>query len=636
MAGAEEVAPDPGQAPAEGPVAPSLYGAGPPRPGRMAALRLPGLIVRAFRLVWEGARHELIFCMGIQVLSGAGVTLQLLLGRSVIAAVVSERRQQLGDVLPQLIGLGVVTALLGFAAAALRERQSIVAELVECHVQGQIIDVVSEVDLEAFETPAFHDRLRRAKVSATDRSWQAAFGVISLLSGLTSLAGLAVVLVSIQPLVLLVVLVAGVPLWLATTRNGRATYDFAYGMTAADRERMALQSALTGQAEAKEVRLFGLAPHLRHRYDRLYATRIAELRRVARLRMRRSLLANAGATVVTLLGVGLLVQLALSDRISAADAGVAAVAVQQMGSRLRALNGSAGNLHECSLFLDDLVTFLGLRQAVADDRPTAAAPASFRQLRMEGVSFVYPGTTRPVLHDVSIEIGGEEVVALVGTNGSGKTTLAKILCGLYAPTTGRVLWDGEDVVLCDPEALRRGMAAIFQDFVHYELSGRDNIGLGDCDRIDDLDAIRRAAELAGADEAIGALPDGYETRLSRAYEGGAELSVGQWQRVALARAFFRDAPFLVLDEPTAALDAEAEHELFESLRALQRGRAVLLISHRFSSVRSADRIYLLDQGRVAEAGTHEELMAVGGRYAELFNRQASAYLDGHNRAAGGG
>jgi len=584
-------------------------------------------VARAFGLVWAAARRELLVCIGIQLLSGVGVTAQLLLGRSVIAVVVGGGHHHLSDVVPQLIGLGVVSALLGFGVAALRERQSIVAELVERHVQGQIIDVVSEVDLEAFETPAFHDRLRRAKVNAADRSWQAAFGVISLLSGLTSMLGLAVVLVGIQPVILLVVLGTAAPLWLATARNGRATYDFAFGMTALDRERTALQSTLTGQAEAKEVRLFGLAPHLRGRYDRLYARRIAELRRVARLRMRRSLVANGGATIVTLLAVAFLVQLALTGRISAADAGVAAVAVQQLGSRLRALDGSAGNLHECSLFLDDLVSFLGLRQAVAADRPSDPAPASFRRLAMEGVSFSYPGTARPVLRDVSIEIGGDEVVALVGTNGSGKTTLAKILCGLYAPTSGRVLWDGTDVGRCDPAQVRRGVAAIFQDFVHYELSGRDNVGLGDVGRIDDLSAIRQAARLAGADDAIAGLPDGYDSRLSRAYEGGAELSIGQWQRVALARAFFRDAPFLVLDEPTAALDAEAEHELFESLRTLQRGRAVLLISHRFSSVRSADRIYLLDQGRVAEAGTHAELVALGGRYAELFTRQASAYLD---------
>ncbi|MEO5679854.1 MAG: ATP-binding cassette domain-containing protein, partial [Acidimicrobiales bacterium] len=199
----------------------------------------------------------------------------------------------------------------------------------------------------------------------------------------------------------------------------------------------------------------------------------------------------------------------------------------------------------------------------------------------------------------------------------------------YAPTSGRVLWDDLDVAGCDPDQLRRGVTAIFQDFVHYELSARENVGLGDSDRADDLAGIREAARLAGADDFLAGLPTGYQTRLSRAYEGGAEMSIGQWQRIALARAFFRDAPLLVLDEPTAALDAEAEHQLFDSIRALQRGRAVLLISHRFSSVRSADRIYVLEGGRVAETGTHGDLMGHEGLYARMFRLQAAAYLEGH-------
>ncbi|MEO5680633.1 MAG: ATP-binding cassette domain-containing protein, partial [Acidimicrobiales bacterium] len=485
---------------------PDEVGGAVPDPDRLSPLRLPGLLVRAFKLVWQGARGELTACIVVQVLAGVGLTLQLLLGRNVLATVVSDQRHHLADVLPDLLGLAVVTALLGFATALIRERQQILAELVERHVQGQIIDVVSALDLEVFESPAFHDRLRRAKVNAADRSWQAAFGVVTLLSGLAGLAGLAVVLFSVEPLVLPVVLVAGFPLWVATARNGRAAYQFAYGMTAADRERGYLQEALTGRVEAKEIRLFSLAAFLRRRYDALYARRITELRRVARRRMRRSLIANGGATAVTLLGVGVLVQLALTRRISPADAGVAAVAVQQLGTRLRGLDASAGNLHECSLFLDDLVTFLALRTAVAAERPAGPAPSSFQRLSVDEVSFTYPGTGRPVLQDVSIEIGAEEVVALVGRNGSGKTTLAKILCGLYAPTSGRVLWDDVDVAGCDPDQLRRGVTAIFQDFVHYELSARDNVGLGDCQRADDLDGIRAAARLADADGFLSGLP----------------------------------------------------------------------------------------------------------------------------------
>ena len=227
---------------------------------------------------------------------------------------------------------------------------------------------------------------------------------------------------------------------------------------------------------------------------------------------------------------------------------------------------------------------------------------------------------------VSLEIGAGEIVALVGENGSGKTTLAKLLCRLYLPERGRVLWDGMDTATVDPDELRRSVAVIFQDFLHYSLPASENVGMGRHQRIGDLKGIRGAALHAGADDFLATLPKGYETVLGPEFQGGKELSVGQWQRVALARAFFRDAPFIILDEPTAALDARAEHELFESIRTLCQGRSVLLISHRFSSVRSADRIYVLHEGRVVESGSHDQLMGQGGRYADLFTLQASAYL----------
>jgi ATP-binding cassette subfamily B protein len=246
-------------------------------------------------------------------------------------------------------------------------------------------------------------------------------------------------------------------------------------------------------------------------------------------------------------------------------------------------------------------------------------------LEARGLTFSYPSSDRPAIVDVSIELRAGEVVALVGENGSGKTTLAKLLAGLYRPQRGVIRWDGHDVAESDPDALRRSVAVIFQDFQHYHLSAADNIGLGRVEARDHRDGVIGAARRVDADSFIAALPDGYETRLGPEFEAGVDLSVGQWQRLALARAFFRDAPFVILDEPTAALDPRAEHDLFERIRELLEGKTVLLISHRFSSVRSADRIYVLEAGRIAAHGTHRELMDEGGLYAELFTLQAEAY-----------
>jgi ATP-binding cassette, subfamily B, bacterial len=283
--------------------------------------------------------------------------------------------------------------------------------------------------------------------------------------------------------------------------------------------------------------------------------------------------------------------------------------------------------------MDDYVAFLNELPRALAARPSGSAPKGFRRLDVDHITFTYPSGDRPALTDVSLHIDEGEVVALVGENGSGKTTLAKLLARLYAPQRGAIRWDGVDISGADPGELRRSVAVIFQDFLHYYLKAPDNIGLGRHEAIDELEQIRDAARHADAEAFLAALPSGYETMLGPEFEGGTDLSVGQWQRIALARAFFRDAPFVILDEPTAALDPRAEHDLFERIRALLSGRTVLLISHRFSSVRSADRIYVLEHGRITEDGTHAQLMDRGGVYAELFSLQAASYLDG---AAEGG
>jgi ATP-binding cassette subfamily B protein len=297
-----------------------------------------------------------------------------------------------------------------------------------------------------------------------------------------------------------------------------------------------------------------------------------------------------------------------------------------IGQRLAYAGFSSEALLESAMFIEDYMAFVKhAPPAPPADRPLPATTPGL--VVAEDVRFTYPSGDTPALRGVSLRIEPGEVVALVGANGSGKTTLAKLLGGLYVPDAGRVLLHGVDTAAADRAALRRDVAVVFQDFLRYSLPARDNVALGRHERYDDEAAIRAAAERAGAHPDLAALPGGYDTQLGPAFHGGVDLSLGQWQKVALARVFFRDAPFVILDEPTAALDARAEHDLFARIRELFEDRSVLLISHRFSTVREADRIHVLDGGEVVEAGSHDELMARGGLYAELFSLQASAYRE---------
>jgi ATP-binding cassette subfamily B protein len=306
-------------------------------------------------------------------------------------------------------------------------------------------------------------------------------------------------------------------------------------------------------------------------------------------------------------------------------AGAAIVAIRMLASQVQAISSGVRLVFESGLFLDDVASFLELDTA---GQPGALPdpPRAFTTLTTQGLSFSYPGNDTPALDGVDITVGAGEVVALVGENGSGKTTLTKVVAGLYAPTTGVVRWDGIDARSYRPAGLRERVTIIFQDFVEYALSAADNVAIGRPDDPIDLARVREAAAAAGIDDVLAGLPDGYDTPLSRLFPGGRDLSGGQWQRVALARAFYRDAPLVILDEPTASMDPRAEHDLFASLRGVLAGRSAIVVSHRFSTVRDADRIYVMAAGKVVEQGSHTELMATNGLYADLFRLQAAAYL----------
>lgn len=584
--------------------------------------RLPATLARAVALVARAAPRVFVVTVVLQLLGAVALAGVVLLGGRLLQAVVVADREGAG--LRQLAGpvllLAGASVTASLVAPVLAQLQRLLAELAQRRTYERVLDVAGEAPLEAFETAAFFDRLQRVQANAVLRPLLVARSVVDLAGGAVGVVGLVAALLAVEPLLLPLLLTAGLPLLLVSRRASRAEYGFAVAQTARLRVRDYLRGVLLGRAEAKEVRAFALQDVLRRRYDRLYDEYVHGLRSQVRLRVRLAVMSSVLVTVVTIATMVVLVQLVLSDRLTLAGAGASALAVRLLSSRLELSFSALGTLLESALFLDELERFAAPSTAPGA-APGTAAPPVFEELRLEGVGFTYPGSDRRVLDDVSLSLRRGEVLALVGENGSGKTTLAKLLAGLFRPTEGRILWDEGDVASFDVGSYRRRVAVIFQDFLRYALPARDNIALA----AGDDGAVVAAARRAGAHAFLAALPHGYATVLSKEFADGADLSGGQWQRVALARAFHRDAPLVVLDEPTAALDPRAEHELFSTVRTLLADRTVLLISHRLATVRTADRIVVLQSGRVVEEGTHDELMRLEGTYAELFRLQAAGY-----------
>lgn len=589
---------------------------------------LPRLALSAVALARHASPRLFYLNASLLLANAAVMALQVFLAKLAIQGIVTQSGGgNLGVALPPLVGLVAITAVSGLATSAQQQFQRLLGEKVQLRTWEQILDVTTAVRLETFEGPEFFDDLQRVKANALLRPLTLSQGLVQLVGGVLGMLGLSVALVVIQPVLLPVLLAGGLPLWFLSRRTGGIEFTFRVNQTPQLRLREYLTDLLCGRNEAKEIRAFGLGPLLRRRWEENYREYLDDYKEHTRRRIR---LAGLGALVNTLatsVALGVVVWLVVRNRLTLSSAGAGIIAVRLLSGQIQQLFYGVGELFESALFLRDFESFRGrtpVAPASAKVRPPPRVEP-FTELRLEGVSFRYPNSEQLAVREVSLTIRAGEVIALVGENGSGKTTLAKLLCQVFEPTAGLMLWDGVDSRELDPEALRRNVGVIFQDFVRYQLSARENVGFGQADAVHDVAAIVKAARRAGADEFISALPDGYDTTLGKEYRGGHDLSLGQWQRIALARAFFRDAGFLVLDEPTASLDARSEYQLFEHVRALAAGRSQLLISHRFSTVKSADRIYVLHHGELVEQGSHEELMRLGMRYAELFDLQARAY-----------
>jgi ATP-binding cassette, subfamily B, bacterial len=392
---------------------------------------------------------------------------------------------------------------------------------------------------------------------------------------------------------------------------------------------------LTQAQHAKEIRVYDLGEELRRRYQLLREEIRRERFRMARQVGLENALTQIAGSVVVFGSFAFIAWQTVAGPLTVGDLVMYFGAVQRGHSSLQGLFSGLGSLYEDNLFLSNLSEFLNIEDRVIAKPDPIPVPDPIRHgIEFNSVTFRYPLGSRPVLQEVTLRVRPGEMVALVGSNGSGKTSLVKLLCRLYDPDEGSVTVDGIDLRDLDPTEYRKRVGIVFQDYAKYGLSVADNIGFGNSVRLSEHEDIQRAARTAGIADVIERLPGGYDTVLGRLFQQGEELSIGEWQKVALARAFFSSADILVVDEPTSSLDAEAEAEIFRSIRELIRDRIAFVISHRFSTVRMADRIYVLDSGKVVESGTHDELMALNGRYAHLFNIQAAPYAAAPSAVAG--
>ena len=575
------------------------------------------------QLLWRSSSAQTV---GLCVLTLVGGVVPLAVayaGKRIVDGVVAgDRSQTLRWV---FIELAAVTAL-AIVQRGLGLIRSVLGARLGIDINIMILEKALALDLSHFEDPDFYDKLTRARREASSRPVALVSESFALLQSVITLVGYAVLLTRFSAWAVLALTLATIPATVAEMRYSKLTFKTRNWRSQESRRLLYLEYVLANDEHAKEVKLFGIGPLLLGRYKTLSEEFYAEDKK---LYVRRAMWTQ----VLSLLGTGTFYGAYAAMAITAAarlltlgNMTMYVVAFRQGQQAFQSALGSIGAMYEHNLYMSNLWEYLHMSAPMARQSPTSSEPLTGTGIVMDDVGFKYPGKDTWALRHVNLSIPRGASVALVGENGAGKTTLVKLLTRLYEPTEGRILLDGKDLRDWDPVQLRQRFGVLFQDFNQYQLDVRENVGFGSVTHLAETPRIERAVDRGGAREVVAALPLGLEAPLGRWFKNGSELSGGQWQKIALSRAFMREeADILVLDEPTAALDANAEHAVFTRFRELAEGRTTVVISHRFPTVRMASQIVVIEQGQVVEQGTHEELVARGGRYARMFALQAEGY-----------
>lgn len=592
---------------------------------------------RVLPILWASARGWSILAVLLLMLEIFFGLLTLYLIKSLVDAITTllgteGQAVDLRGVLYQvsLFGAATIAFLVTRSASALaREAQGLrVADYVDCMIHTRAVSA----DLAFYESPAYFDTLQRARQSGNQRPAQVTSNILMLGKNLIMLAAVTVLLISINWMLLPILLIAIIPALFVRVHFTRRLYEWRRRRTPMERRANYLDWLMTSDLHAKELRLNQLGSYLRNLYSDLRGTIRRENLRISKQRTLVELIVSTVATVVFFLALGYLAIQAAEGRNTVGDLVLFLLIFQRAQSMGQEIVGQISRFYEDHLYIGLLFEFLDVRPAVESPRtPTSVPETLSKGIALENVSFTYPGCSERVLHNINLQLPPGKVIALVGANGSGKTSMIKLLTRLYDPTTGRILVDGRDARKFDLEEYRRLYSVIFQDFSRYADTVRENIRFGDIRLRTDTPEVEDAARRAGAAEFIDRLPQRYDTLLSRMFDGGQELSVGQWQKIALARAFMNRSHVIILDEPTSAIDPNAEFELFENFKQRIGHRSALIISHRLSTIRMADYIYVLDEGQIKEHGDHDELMKLNGLYRRSFSRQGKYYREADDR-----